>query len=136
MPAGHGRCSLIALLYLGEHAAVTALVRVEPATPAARTMPPKEERSFDALLARLDAERKEDQERARRIAATHIDPLARELDFHVDVPFCDAWMYRELREQRAARARAGEEIGRALERWISTRPASGPSPSATAMLQR
>jgi hypothetical protein len=126
-----------ALLYLGEHAAINALVGGELGAPApaaaGHTISREDERALDALLARFDAERKEDEERARKIAAEHIDPMACELAFHVDVPFCDEHMYQALEEQRAERARAGEEIGRALERWAA---GPRPSPSATAVSRR
>jgi hypothetical protein len=69
----------ITLLYLGERAAIDALVGGEFAAPVGRTIARAEERALDALLTRVDAERKEDEERARRIAAEHIDPQSCEL---------------------------------------------------------
>lgn len=67
---------------------------------------------MDALLARLDAQRAQDEERARRIAAEHIDPQSCEINFHVDVDFCDEWVYQDLKEQREERACAAERIER------------------------
>jgi hypothetical protein len=117
----------ITLLYLGERAAIDALVGGEFAAPAGRTIARAEERALDALLARVDAERKEDEERARRIAAEHIDPQSCELDFHVDVPFCDESVYQDLAEERAARARADEEARSTAESLRSARLAHGPA---------
>lgn len=121
----------VTVLYLAEHAAIGALVGREFAIAADRTISPKEERALNALLARIDAERAADEERARRIAATHIDPQSCEFDFHVDVPFCDETMYQSLKEQRmegsarargsAAPRRTGCRRGRAADP-VSRRP--------------
>lgn len=85
---------------------------------------------------RRDADRLISEQRLKeeRAQPTYLDPEACKLDYGVDVAVCDETMYRQLGEERAAKARADEEAGRAVESRPSARPAYGtsslaPSPS-------